>query len=71
MDASYLAKSTALGLAILEVKDGSLVFLSSEGCPAELRDDYIPISITISRDGSFSMKQSATNGESSSDDEGV
>lgn len=71
VDASYLAKSTALGLAFLEVKDGRLVFLGSVGCPDELSDDYIPISITISRDGSFSMKQSDTNGESSSDDEGV
>lgn len=68
VDNAYLDKSTALGLAFLEVKGGKLVFLASVGSPDELSDDLIPISISVSRDGSFSMKESDNNGDSSEEE---
>lgn len=71
VDDSYLSKSTALGLALLDVKDGKLVLLGSVGSPDELSDDFIPISITISRDGTVSMKQSDNNGDSMENEDGV
>lgn len=71
VDDSYLSKSTALGLALLEVEDGKLVLLGSVGCPDELSDDFIPISITISGDGTVSMKQSDNNGDSMENEDGV
>lgn len=66
VDDDYLKKSTALGLAFLDIRAGKLVFLASVGCPDELSDDYVPISLTITRDGSLSMKKSDDLGDVSS-----
>lgn len=69
VDADYLQKSTALGLAFLDIRAGKMVFLASVGCPDELSDDYVPISLTITRDGALSMKKSDDLGDVASGDE--
>ena len=63
VDDDYLQKSTALGLAFLDIRAGKMVFLASVGCPDELSDDYVPISLTIARDGALSMKKSDDMGD--------
>lgn len=55
VETRYLAKSTVLGLAVLEATDNGLSLLASVGNPDEFSDDYVPIKITVSRTGNISM----------------
>lgn len=75
IDASYLAKSTILGIALDHADAHSLVFVASVGCPDQLSDDFIPINLTISESGSMSMKKGQDIGTSDNpnadDEEGV
>ena len=54
----YAAKSTVLGLAVLDATGDKLSLLASVGNPDDLSDDYIPIKVTISRNGDIQMAQS-------------
>lgn len=65
VDAAYMSKSTVLGVAVDHVEGNNLMLVASVGCPDQLSDDFIPITITVSKDGSLSMKKGQDIGTSS------
>ena len=75
IDQSYLAKSTILGIVFDHVDGDNLVFAASVGSPDQLSDDFIPVTLTLSRTGSLSMKKGQDIGTSDNpnadDEEGV
>lgn len=75
VDQSYLAKSTILGIVFDHVDGDNLVFVASVGSPDQLSDDFIPVTLTLSRTGSLSMKKGQDIGTSDNpnadEDEGV
>lgn len=71
VDAAYMQHSTILGIAVLKTGDDAIELLASVGCPDELSDDYVPISVILSRTGNITMKKSGTLGVSNNpNDEG-
>lgn len=74
IDAAYMKKSTILGIAVDHADEQGIVFVASVGCPDQLSDDFIPITMTLSRSGNLSMKKGqdiGTSNDPNAEEEGV
>ncbi len=75
VDASYMGKSTLLGIAVDHADDGNIVFVASVGCPDQLSDDFIPITLSLSKGGALLMKKGqdigTSNNPNADEEEGV
>lgn len=60
IDGYYLRRSAMLGFAFNKVEDGCLSFVASVGSPDELSDEYVPLTVKITRSGSISVKKNAS-----------
>lgn len=64
VDESYIGKSTVLGVVLDHAEGDNLIFVASVGSPDQLSDDFIPITLTLSKTGVLSMKKGQNIGTS-------
>lgn len=74
LDKKYLDSNTLLGLVFVKAEGDNLMFSVSIGSPDALSDEYVPMSVQLSRMGSITVRKDAHIDASSpevEDDEGV
>lgn len=75
VDASYTEKSTLLGVAVDRVAGDRLVLVASVGCPDQLSDDFVPVTLSLAKSGEMTMKKGqdigTSNNPNADEDEGV
>ncbi len=75
VDAAYIEKSTLLGIAVDRVAGDRLVFVASVGCPDQLSDDFVPVTLSLDKNGGMTMKKGqdigTSNNPNADEDEGV
>lgn len=57
IDGDYLRRSAMLGFVFDEVADDCLCFAASVGSPDELSDEYVPLTVKITRGGNISVRK--------------
>lgn len=60
IDETYLKGNALLGLVYVKTEGDNLVFSASVGSPDALSDDYIPLTVKLSRMGSLSIQKDAS-----------
>lgn len=75
VDASYIGKSTLLGIAVDRVAVDRLILVASVGCPDQLSDDFVPVTLSLGKNGDMTMKKGqdigTSNDPNADEDEGV
>lgn len=64
VDEAYIGKSTLLGVVLDHAEGDNLIFVASVGSPDQLSDDFIPVTLTLSKTGGLSMKKGQNIGTS-------
>ncbi len=57
LEKKYLGSNTLLGLVFVKAEGDNLVFSVSVGSPDALSDEYVPLSLVLSRMGSLTVKK--------------
>ena len=74
LEEKYLGSNTLLGLVFVKAEGDNLVFSVSVGSPDALSDEYVPLSLVLSRMGALTVKKDVhieTSAPDAEDEDGV